>query len=381
MSRLLVIFALLGAGWCAAYASDAESERRRQAEEAALRQLEREREALKRERAELERQRAELVRQQLELARQAEDARRREEEAKSRASPDAARIYAEAIAAEQQGNGREAVKLYVRAARAGSGKAALRLAEIYDKGLLGVPRDYAESLKWYNLARTRGEDIQLEAKRRAEVATSGREQAPLTPPDAARLPAAAVAAEQQGKGSEAVKLYVREARAGNGKAAARLGEIYDKGMPGVLRDYAESLRWYNLARTMGEDVPLGSGRRTDAAAEAWARQRAEEVARRAEEAKREGEAGIVPPVERGQVPPEHQAWLTEAVSLERMGEGAKAVAMYRLAARAGNGKAMKRLGEIYDKGIPGVAPDYAESLRWFNAARTIGETAPLGKAR
>lgn len=65
----------------------------------------------------------------------------------------------------------------------------------------------------------------------------------------------AVALEQAGKGAEAVKAYKRAARAGNGKAARRLGDIYDKGIAGVARDYALALRWYNAARVLGEDVP------------------------------------------------------------------------------------------------------------------------------
>ena len=66
--------------------------------------------------------------------------------------------------------------------------------------------------------------------------------------------------EQQGKGNDAVKMYVRAARSGSGKAAKRLGEIYDKGIAGVSRDYAESLKWYNAARVLGEDVPMAKSR-------------------------------------------------------------------------------------------------------------------------
>ena len=47
---------------------------------------------------------------------------------------------------------------------------------------------------------------------------------------------------------------------GNGKAAKRLGDIYDKGLAGVSRDYAESLKWYNAARVLGEDVPMAKSR-------------------------------------------------------------------------------------------------------------------------
>jgi serine/threonine-protein kinase len=70
----------------------------------------------------------------------------------------------------------------------------------------------------------------------------------------------AEALESEGKGKEAVKVYTRAARSGNGKAAKRLGEIYDKGLAGIPRDYAESLKWYNAARVLGEDVPLARGR-------------------------------------------------------------------------------------------------------------------------
>ena len=68
------------------------------------------------------------------------------------------------------------------------------------------------------------------------------------------------ALEDQGKGKEAIKVYRKAARSGNGKAAKRLGEIYDKGLAGIPRDYAESLKWYNAARVLGEDVPLARGR-------------------------------------------------------------------------------------------------------------------------
>jgi TPR repeat protein len=70
----------------------------------------------------------------------------------------------------------------------------------------------------------------------------------------------AMALEGEGKGNDAVKVYVRAARTGSGKAAKRLGEIYDKGLAGVPRDYAESLKWYNAARVLGEDVPMAKSR-------------------------------------------------------------------------------------------------------------------------
>src|SRR5687767_12999797 len=61
----------------------------------------------------------------------------------------------------------------------------------------------------------------------------------------------AAAAENGGKVQEAMRLYVKAAQAGNAKAALRLAEIYDKGAPGVARDYAQSLKWHNAARVLG----------------------------------------------------------------------------------------------------------------------------------
>ena len=70
----------------------------------------------------------------------------------------------------------------------------------------------------------------------------------------------AASLEQEGKGRDAVKMYTQAARSGSGKAAKRLGEIYDKGLIGISRDYAESLKWYNAARVLGEDVPMAKSR-------------------------------------------------------------------------------------------------------------------------
>jgi serine/threonine-protein kinase len=70
----------------------------------------------------------------------------------------------------------------------------------------------------------------------------------------------ALALEQSGKAPEAIRIYRRAARAGSGKAAKRLGEIYDRGVPGVSRDYAESLQWYETARQLGETVETAGKR-------------------------------------------------------------------------------------------------------------------------
>ena len=94
-----------------------------------------------------------------------------------------------------------------------------------------------------------------EAEQKAKLASAG-----AAPSSGEALFQQASALEKEGKGNEAVRAYTRAARAGNGKAAKRLGEIYDKGLVGVSRDYAESLKWYNAARVLGEDVPMAKSR-------------------------------------------------------------------------------------------------------------------------
>ena len=67
--------------------------------------------------------------------------------------------------------------------------------------------------------------------------------------------------ESEGKGKEAVKAYIAAARSGNCESAKRLGDIYDKGLISVSRDYAESLKWYGFARALGTcEVPAPARR-------------------------------------------------------------------------------------------------------------------------
>src|SRR3954466_15916855 len=67
--------------------------------------------------------------------------------------------------------------------------------------------------------------------------------------------------EGEGKGKDAVKAYIAAARGGSCESAKRLGDIYDKGLIGVARDYAESLKWYGFARALGTcEVPAPARR-------------------------------------------------------------------------------------------------------------------------
>ena len=74
----------------------------------------------------------------------------------------------------------------------------------------------------------------------------------------------AIALEREGKPAEAARLLRQATREGRGEAAGqaakRLGDLLQRGAPGVSRDYGEALRYYEIARLNGVDVPVVKGR-------------------------------------------------------------------------------------------------------------------------
>jgi serine/threonine-protein kinase len=92
---------------------------------------------------------------------------------------------------------------------------------------------------------------------------------PAPGPDAAPVSietmlARAIALEREGNTAEAGRLLRRVTREGKGEAAGqaakRYGDMLQKGVPGVPRDYGEALRYYEIARLNGVDVPVQKGR-------------------------------------------------------------------------------------------------------------------------
>jgi serine/threonine protein kinase len=182
-------------------------------------------------------------------ARVAQDKASKEERARAEKLAAENRAAAEKAAAEKA----RAEKL--AAERAAQEKAAAEKAIADAKA--AAERAKAEAERQIAEARAAAEKARAEAEK-AKVAAAAT--ATAAPPGGEALFDQAEALERDGKGRDAVKVYVRAARAGNGKAAKRLGDIYDKGIAGVSRDYAESLKWYNAARVLGEDVPTARSR-------------------------------------------------------------------------------------------------------------------------
>ena len=108
----------------------------------------------------------------------------------------------------------------------------------------------------------------VDVPRPAEVVASA-VPAPAVAPDSAPLTSEAmlqraIALETEGKNKEAARLLGQAVREGKGQAAGqaakRLGDMLQKGVPGVSRDYGEALRYYEIARLNGVEVAVTKAR-------------------------------------------------------------------------------------------------------------------------
>ena len=201
-----------------------------------------------------------------EAAARAEAEAKKTAEAKARADVEAKKTADVAKAAQDKASKEEKAKMEKLAQEKAAADKAKADAE-KDR----LAREKAAAEKAVAEAKAAADKAKAEAERQIAEARAATEKAKAEAEKAKLASAAAPAGgealfdqasslEQQGKGNDAVKVYVRAARAGSGKAAKRLGEIYDKGIAGVSRDYAESLKWYNAARVLGEEVPMAKSR-------------------------------------------------------------------------------------------------------------------------
>jgi len=270
-----LIIAVAAAGWYFLAPDDAVQKARIAAMQKQLEEAKRQAEA-----AEKAKKDAEEARVALEKARKAEDEakKRGDREAEKKLAEDRARAEETKKSADAASRQRDAeAKKTADAAKAAQDKAsaaeraqALERAAAAEKAAAArAAQEKAASEKAIADARAAAEKAKAEADRQIAEAKAATEKARAeaerakiagAPSGADTLLEQALALEQQGKGNDAVKVYVKAARGGSGKAAKRLGEIYDKGLAGVPRDYAESLKWYNAARVLGEEVPMAKSR-------------------------------------------------------------------------------------------------------------------------
>lgn len=71
----------------------------------------------------------------------------------------AMRLHADGLAMERRHDDKGAFEAFLAAAEGGYAPSQRRLGEIYDHGNAAVPRDYEQSIQWYQKASDGGEDI------------------------------------------------------------------------------------------------------------------------------------------------------------------------------------------------------------------------------
>jgi serine/threonine-protein kinase len=191
-----------------------------------------------------------------ELANELEQMRQREAEAKKSGDVAKQRELAEQLRQREAEAARQAD--LTRQREAESRKQAEAIAKLQtETGKKGAARP-AEPVKPV-------EPVRLAAAAPAPVPAPAPANSPDTAPASIEtMLQRAISLENDGKTAEAARLFRQVTREGKGEAAGqaakRYGDMLQKGVPGVPRDYGEALRYYEIARLNGVEVPVVRGR-------------------------------------------------------------------------------------------------------------------------
>ncbi|MCV9963512.1 caspase family protein [Pararhizobium sp. BT-229] len=162
-------------------------------------------------------------------------------------------------------------QMFEQAANNGNSYAQASLGWLYREGYGGVPKDYAEALKWYQLSANQGY-----ANAQATIGWFYREgngvpkdfdqslswyQKAADGGDANAMSSLGWA-YQNGLGTtqdyaEAKKWYEKAANVGDAYSMALLGWFYDDGKA-VPQDYAQARNWYEMAANAGSAYAMGN---------------------------------------------------------------------------------------------------------------------------
>lgn len=273
------------------------------------------------------------------------------------------RFYANGIVVEQ--NDKKAWDYFNKGAELGSSTAMYCIGSCYDKGYLGVDRDYSKAFEWYIKAAELGniggmfcaglmyyegdgveQDYNLARKWFEKCAASEDAESMEILGDMYRY----------GQGvninyAKAAQWYEKSANAGNSNSMFALGEFYLLG-EGLKQDYNKALEWFekaadagnkNAAFNVGLMYRTGEGVKTDyASAMKWYLKAAE----------------LGQPDAMNDIGWMYQNGFGVEVDYE------KAMDWYLRAAELGNKKAATNIGNLYAFGL-GVEQDPQEAIDWM----------------
>jgi tRNA A-37 threonylcarbamoyl transferase component Bud32 len=248
--------------------------------------------------------------------------------------------------------------------QAGEAEKAKKAAEEASVALEKARRDAEEARKSGDAAKQKlAADAAARAEAEAKKTAEAKSRADSEAKKATDVAKAAQDKASKEEKAKMEKLAQEKAQADKAKADAERDRL--------ARERAAQEKALADAKAAAEKAKADAERQIAEANAAAAKAKAD-----AEKAQREAAKGTV-----AAAPAGGDALFEQATALEQQGKGDAAVKIYRSAVRAGSGKAAKRLGDIYSKGIAGVIPDYAESLKWYTTARAMGEDVQLQKAR
>lgn len=160
--------------------------------------------------------------------------------------------------------------------------------------------------------------------------------------------------------AEGVRWLRKSAERGCGRAAFRMGEIYDYGWYGVKQDSLEAVAWYRKSNSYECKYKL-----------AWHYYSGDGVQQNTEEALQ-----LFIRAEQGYN--RHESWNPAAFNLGLFylhGNGVEIngeMALYYLKRAQNAEEALYELGEIYYHGLAGVEKNYTKASYWYLAAATRG---------
>lgn len=196
----------------------------------------------------------------------------------------------------------------VKSAKHGCAKDQFNVGNNYENGLV-VKQNYAEALKWYNLAVT-NDPANLDFKKCRDALISK-----MNPSLAKR--------------NEELKRLIQIAEGGNAKAQYEIGNRYARGL-GMEQDYAKAVKWFRKSAEQGD----ASAQRT--LAEFYEKGR-----------------GVIR-------------------------DYVQAAKWYLKSAEIGDALAERKLGDYYENGQGGIR-DFAEAIKWYRRAGMHGDAYSQGR--
>lgn len=304
------------------------------------------------------------------------------------------------------------VEAITATAEEGDASASFQLGLIYGNGF-GVPRDYAEAVKWFRLAAGQGHaraeyalgvmhaeglGMPIDASAAAKYFRQSAEQGdsrgefglglayaegidvPQNYDEAAKWfhksakqgdagaqhNLGVLPFRGDGVNSESVEWFqwhLKAAKQGNSKAQTIIGYLYASGTH-FAKDPIESAKWYRLAADQGE--PFAQSKL------GWAYASGEGVLQDYAEAAK----WLRKAAEKGQVGAQCNLGALYCGGYGVPPDYGEALKWYQKAADQGSGEAMLFIGVLYSRG-DGVQQDYSEAIKWYRKAAEHGSTDAL----